>query len=284
MTPKESQESDFGEASCQTENDLVPENGYFNHQGYNDQKNVIIMEEMNPNLSFSSCPVSDLKAHLKDSFGDYHHFRTANERGTIFGEYLMKAKSWYIVLGELRQKSSEKKDKKTRLIEYGIEKFWNSKSELIIILGGESVEVSVTESDEAHQEEQTKKLQEEYNMYKKKILHQAKASKEKRITTESDESNREETEQEQDSVQLEYQALLEQRKALEMDISHLRKIQDEASKGISKKFEQKVLSPKSPRSPRFTLNQPSSSSSQHFFEVFIFLFFSNRRFWSILFP
>jgi len=120
------------------------------------------------------------------------------------------------------------------------------------------VEVSETDSDEAHKEKEAKKVQEEYNMYKKKILHEVKASNKKHVTTESDESHSEE--QEQDSVQLEYQALMEQRKALENDISQLRKIQDEASKGLSKKLEQKSISP---RSPRFTLDQPSS---RDFFE------------------
>jgi len=103
MVHKISQESESEEVSCQTENDLMTENsGYF--KGSNTiHNNVIIMEEMNPNLSFSSCPMSDFKARpLKDSFGDYQNqYRGANERWS--GQKL------------------DKKEKKTRLIEYGKE-------------------------------------------------------------------------------------------------------------------------------------------------------------------
>ena len=92
MVPRATQESESEEVSCQTENDFRAEDsGYFNNQrGYQTvHNNVIIMEEMNPNLSFSSCPRSDFKAHpLKDSFDDYHHhrenqFRGVNERGIV---------------------------------------------------------------------------------------------------------------------------------------------------------------------------------------------------------
>jgi len=81
MVPRGTQESESEEVSCQTENDFMQENsGYFkgSHTIHN---NVIIMEEMNPNLSFSSCPRSDFKVHpMKDSFGDY---RQVNERGIV---------------------------------------------------------------------------------------------------------------------------------------------------------------------------------------------------------
>lgn len=128
--------------------------------------------------------------------------------------------------------------------------------------------MSETDSEETQQEkeEKNKRLQEEYNMYKKTILYNKKKDIKEKIPTESEESSRGE---EQDSVQLEFRLLLEQRKALESDISQLKKIQDEASKSLPKKMiGQKQISP---RSPRFTLNEQQQqqpvSSSREFFEV-----------------